>query len=438
MEHADRVAAEHGRLHLEHAVLDAPHAAVGREAVRILAAVLEGRRAQHVARASRNVARLDVLGCARLVLPVDVALVHQADLAVRLAVAFVVLPDVPGRVGAARLGQVVQVLLQLREQRPADRERAERGERHEVAVELADPVDQPVAAGVRDEAIATRAAVRGVLVGRVRIRDVVCERRRRSRNVGIERRVVIVVDVEQVVAAAAEHAVATGATHQPIVSDVAEQVVVAVGRLRVEGRAERVRVVRPFARIEVQYEGHAAVVFGETAVLVDEHLAQRVELVVGREFVVAVDGTVAEDVARVERVVVIDRQRLGARDRVVAGAAVQEVAAETAEQDVVGIALVLIGERVGIELEGLEVHGLLQRAVRVDQGELQLAGRVDRLVGVLELADAPQRLGELERISRTLRVAAGRDAAVFAQDAVDTGAARDPVVAHAADQIVVF
>ena len=58
----------------------------------------------------------------------------------------------------------------------ADRGDAERRERHDVAVELADPVDQPVAAGVADQDVEAGAAVDAVLVDRR-----ACRWHRRSR-----------------------------------------------------------------------------------------------------------------------------------------------------------------------------------------------------------------------------------------------------------------
>ena len=108
--------------------------------------------------------------------------------------------------------QRVQELGQLRLQRAADGRHAERRERHQVGVELADPVDQAVAAGVADQHVAAGAAVRAVLVARVRVGHVV------EAAVGGE----VVVGVQQVVAVAAVEVVAAGAADEPVVAEVAE------------------------------------------------------------------------------------------------------------------------------------------------------------------------------------------------------------------------
>ena len=125
------------------------------------------------------------------------------------------------RVGALAARQRVQELGQLRLVLPADGRDAERRERDDVAVELADPVDQPVAAGVADR-------------GRR------CRRRRRRgpRSVGCVSGVSFSAAVragrsssalEQVVAPAGPDRVLAGAADQPVVAEVAEDRVVAVG-----------------------------------------------------------------------------------------------------------------------------------------------------------------------------------------------------------------
>ena len=77
------------------------------------------------------------------------------------------------RVGALAARERVEELRQLRLVLAADGGDAERRERDEVAVELADPVDQPVAAGVADQDVEAGAAVDAVLVARVRVGHVV-------------------------------------------------------------------------------------------------------------------------------------------------------------------------------------------------------------------------------------------------------------------------
>src|SRR5206468_1331713 len=107
---------------------------------------------------------------AGLRLPEAVVLLRdEADLTDGLAVPKrirAVLP--PRRVGAARARERIQELGQLRLDLAADGGDPERGERDDVTVELADPVDQTVAACVPDNDVEAGAAVGAILVGRVR------------------------------------------------------------------------------------------------------------------------------------------------------------------------------------------------------------------------------------------------------------------------------
>src|SRR5439155_16293130 len=102
-----------------------------------------------VAAPAGDVAGLRVGRAAGLGLPEAVILLaDQAELAVGLSVPRRVVPGVgrARRIGALAPRQRVEELGQLRLVLAADGRDAERRERAEVAVELADPVDQPVAA----------------------------------------------------------------------------------------------------------------------------------------------------------------------------------------------------------------------------------------------------------------------------------------------------
>ena len=97
----------------------------------------------------------------------------------------------------------IEELGQLRLQRAADGRHAERRERHQVAVEFAGPVDQPIAAGVGDQHVAAGTAEGAVLVaGCVSGSD--CWQANRS----CSRSAVVVVGIDQVVAEAAVDVVA--------------------------------------------------------------------------------------------------------------------------------------------------------------------------------------------------------------------------------------
>ena len=199
--------------------------------------VVEVGAAQDVAPAAADVARLRVARRAGLLLPVAVVLLDdQAHLAFVLAVPAGPRGDrarvvVAGRVGAVARGQRVQELWHLRLDLAADGRHAERAERDDVAVVLADPVDEPVAASVAVQDVDARAAVRAVLEDRMGVGRVVQRVVRRE----------VVVGVEDVVAPAAVQVVAPGSAEHPVVAQVAEQEVGAVVvRWRVRRRARAV------------------------------------------------------------------------------------------------------------------------------------------------------------------------------------------------------
>ena len=98
---------------------------------------------------------------------------------------------------------------------------AERAERHEEAVELAAPVEHAVLAGVGDQHVAPGAAVGEVAVAEARV--VVL-----GVGVGAAGGLQVVVELQEVVAEAAEQPVAVGAADQPVVPQVAVEAVPAV------------------------------------------------------------------------------------------------------------------------------------------------------------------------------------------------------------------
>ncbi len=221
MEHAHRVPAQGFGRHPQGVVLDLPYAAVRREGLHGHGTGVEGGRPQDVTGAAGDVAGLGVGRGPGLFLPVRIPLGNQAQLAVGLTVALNIdhnsLVGRPCLVGDGT-GQIVQELEQVGLWGPPDGERAEGSVRNDVAVEFARPVRKPVTARVGDQDIPTRAAVSEVLVGGVGVRSPVCP---------IEGPVVVI-GVEQVVAAASEELVLTGAAHQPVVAHIAEDHVIAV------------------------------------------------------------------------------------------------------------------------------------------------------------------------------------------------------------------
>ena len=352
--------------------------------------------AQHVALTARHIAGLRVGWRTGLALPSRILLAHEAEFAVRLAVARVA--GVAQRlVGTVALAQRVEKLSQLRLQRAAHRGVAERREWHQVAVELAHPVDQSVAAGVADQHVASRTAVGTVFVAGVGV------------GAGVEpaRRAMVVVGIDQVVTPAAVHRVAAGAAHQPVVTEVAEDAVVAVAADRRAAGNER------SFQIEVEHEAIDA--------------AHGLVLEVLRKFASA-QFAVAQYVAGVRRSCVNGRQRFGTRDAVVAPATVQCVVAPAAEDQVVGLRRP--EQRVERLAEGSQVDRLLQLVLDVDRRALDTARRADEHIGGNGGSDAIECFRQ--------PVAAGQNAAVVAEHAVVARSTGDPVVAPATDQIVVL
>ena len=284
------------------------------------------------------VAGLRVARRAALRLPRGVALHHQAELAERLAVAcrIAAVVDANPLVGAVALRKLVQEgdLRGLRH--ASDRGEAELGERHDEAVELADPVDHAVAAGVGHDHVATGPAKSEVLVGRVGIAAVVQPAVRGED----------VVEVDEVVAPAAEDLVAASAAHRPVVAQIAEDAVVAVRRHAGIGclPGDPMRVDRSLRGVEVQDPLEPGSGLRQRTRRREQDLAQRIVCVVEREL--GGRRVVAERVPRVERMeevalgdgadlhavrVVVGRvrhwQRFRARDRVIARSAVDRVVA---------------------------------------------------------------------------------------------------------------
>ena len=459
------------------------------------------------------------------VVPGIVLLQHQAQFAERLAVArrhrvairrcrrrrAVVRVAVAGGIGPVAARQRVEELGQLRLHRAAHGGHAERCERHQVAVELTGPVDQPIPAGIGDEHVAPAAAEGAVLKARLGVGYVVGELAERSGST--DGAVVVVIGVHQVVAHPAVKIIAAGAAHEPIVAQVAENAVAAV----VVGRPIRGGVLPRHLRQVAAWNRHALVrVEVEQEVVrrarcrrAGHHdLAQRVVLVVKRELAraravvrvlaIRIDRVEGEHVAGVERPQpardhqVVDerdaidrgagniaacrrhRQSLGTGDRVIPRAAVQPVAAQAAEDDVVvdverlhahaagavGLGAgnsVFVGRPVPIDVgaERRDVHRLLQRATEVDRRRLHVPRGVDELVqhvavrvlqvqvGLPQGHDAVQGLALADQVIRVQRVgalavAAREDAPVVTDHGVVAGAARDPVVAPTADDVVVL
>ena len=341
-----------------------------------------------------DVARLRVTRAAVLVVPVGVVLIDEAELAVRLG---------DRRVGAFLRAQVLDEEFRRRAQQPVHGGGTEGPEGHDEAVELAGPVEQAVVARVGHQHVEAGAAIGVVAVGEQRGIGAVVQA-----TVGVH----VVVGVDVVVAATAEHAVGAGAAHQPVVAGVAEDRVAAVVALDRRAGHQDLRAGALVDAVGVEVEQEA------------RNLGARVVGIIGREL--ARHRVVTERVGRVvaqrgqslRRLGIELALRLRAGDGVVTGTAVQEIAAQAAVDDV-GPA----------EIERRQVDDLVDVARDVDHRADERA--VDLEQG-LRAGDehAVQRLGE--------PVAAGADLAVVAQDAVASGTAVQAVVATAAVDVVVL
>ena len=408
MEHAHCIRMQRVGGDLQCASRHRPLAAVHRKAAQRHSRIVERCGAQHVALATRDVACLRVARTAGLVLPGEVLLPHHAQFAERLAIAHGIGTGIrsTGEIRPVRGRQRVEELAKLRLQAAAHRGQAEWRKRHDEAVELADPVDEPVAAGVADQHVASGTAIGPVLIARMRIRRVV----------QAASRVEIVVDVDEIVTPAAVDIIAPGAAHQPVVAHIAEDLVFAVATHRAIGYAGDCRT---FRLIKIEQEAG--------------NLCERIVFVVLGKF--AGGRVVAQHVARVGRLGVELRQSFCSGDRIVARSAVQPVAAQATVDDVIrgvfGHAAELVRGRLPVVIlaERRQVHRLLKLAGNIDVGLLDAARRADE--GLYRGNGYP-----VERVGST--VAAGIDAAIVTNDAILPGAAGDPVVAIAADNVVVL
>ena len=298
-----------------------------------------------------------------------------------------------------RRDQVARVRREL----AVDRRVPEGRERDDEGVELAAPVVHPVERGVRDQDVAAGAAEGEVAVAEARVvvlRVVVLA------AVGEQ----VVVELQQVVAKAAEEPVAVRAADDPVVAVVAEQAVAAV-----------VRLDELSAHVD-ELPGHRV---AHIRVEVQEPVGDdrpRVDRVVGEELRVVRAGRVVVVVERVridDRVLDIELDLgLSAGDAVIAGAAVHEVVAEAAVEDVVPT---------GGRHRELRLLEELARDVEVGRGERP---RLRDGVGLVLGEERVQRLGAA--------VSARQHDAVVAEDAVLAGAAVDAVVAGAAVDVVVL
>ena len=301
---------------------------------------------------------------------------------------------------------------------------AERVVGHHVGVELAAPVDQAIAAGIGNEHVAPGAAVGEVLPRRVGVGPVVQPAGGRQ----------LVVDVDQVVAPAGPDRVAAGAADHPVVAEIAEDDVVAVGgHRRIRSPDDPVSVERAFGLVEVERPLEARPGLRQRPGRRQQDLAQRVVRVVQREL--RRGRVVAEHVARIDRMRVVasdrpadpgaglvvvgdvrERRRLGARDRVFAGAAVEGVVAQSAVDDVIGVERARHqGCRRGIariHAVRRQIDRVLERPVDVGDRYVAAARILDERVDLRrrDRGDAVQRLAERRA------VAAGEDAPVVAQN----------------------
>ncbi len=202
---------------------------------------------------------------------------------------------------------------------------------------------------------------------------------------------------------------------EPVIAEVAEDDVVAVTRRA--GRPER-GVRRPFVGGEVEQEAR--------------DLGERIVLVVSRKLFGG--GIEVQHIAGIVGRIVERRERFGAGHGVVAHPAMEEVAAQSAIDDVIRRRQHRIEVGIGIELERRQVDRLLECAADIDDGPGIGTRRDDHPVeiGRGKGVDAEEVLAE------GARIAAGEDASVVAEHAVDAAAAGDPVMADSTDQIVVL
>ena len=347
-----------------------------------------------------SVAGLRIPGSAVLVCPFRISLIDEAEFAIRLGQV-----EIHAR-GGAECHQEVHV---PRSRPTIHRTEPEGTERRDEGVELAQPVEGVVEARVDDQHIApaTAEAEVGPPASVLEILGGVC-------GDGVQ----IVVHLQVVVAHTAEQAVMTGAADQPVIAEITEDPVLAVFNQRLDA-------VDSLEGVEVQEE------------VLD--LRQRVVGVVGRRrrpdrtiggekremrrSAFGIVGDCRNIRERDDRMIEVEdrvdvRERLGARNRVVARAAMHPVVAESAVDHVASA-----------ELPRGEIDALGQQAIDVDPRPDKGACRRDQLLGV----------GRRQPVKRLgLAISAGQDDPVIAEDPVLATATEDLVISGAADQVVVI
>src|SRR6185295_12292863 len=116
----------------------------------------------------------------------------------------------------------------VRRKLAADRERAERSKRHQIAVEFANPIDQAIATGVGNQYVATSSAISNVFVADRGVGRVVADRIEHTFN-RLRNAVVVVICINQIVSVTAKDVVLASSADEPIVAKIAEHIVVAIG-----------------------------------------------------------------------------------------------------------------------------------------------------------------------------------------------------------------
>ncbi len=180
---------------------------------------------------------------------------------------------------------------------------------------------------------------------------------------------------------------------------------------------------------EVRIDEHAVVVYMDQV--------HRVIFIIGPKFTCSVPKK--QGITQICRIVIKVLFRFCPGNRIVTVAAVEEVAAPAAVDNVVRLrgivifSIIIIGFWIS-QFEGRQVDGFLEFTFHIDVGDLNISGGVDTHAEFF----GGKYVNPIERFAITATIPARVDPAIITKHTILACATRDPVVAISADKIIVL
>ncbi len=183
--------------------------------------IVESCRPQYVSWTAGDISGLRIIRGSRLVLPVEILLLHKSEFTLWFTIAGGVGASVgsPSWIGPVTFGQIVQVFHQLRLQGAADCCYAEGGKGDDITVEFAAPINEPVPTGIGNEHVTAGTSIGDVFVRWMGVGGII------DTTVCL----MVVIHIQQVRTIPAIKVVFTGTAYQPVVAKVTEDHIIAVG-----------------------------------------------------------------------------------------------------------------------------------------------------------------------------------------------------------------